>query len=270
MIVLPPARSRLKRRLREFWDTQSIYWSMFTDEIADRSKLRGRAASFIPAGGKILDIACGTTANSPWLLPRGEYFGTDISLGGLRHAKRKSLSLCCADAEGLPFGGECFDAVISTYALEHSVDPVKMLREMHRVVRPGGTIVLLGPTWDLPFWFPNALRSRASSILWRCRYTLERFIGQVAGYFLGRLPFVIIEEPDAFSQPFTYDSDAVYIVWSYEVIRQMENWGCRLVHFEVDDRLLGSSIVVRSFKRLLMLLPMYRFAGSTSLMVFER
>jgi hypothetical protein len=46
----------------------------------------------------------------------------------------------------------------------------------------------------------------------------EFWDARFAGYFLGRLPFVIIEEPGAFSKPFTYDSNAVYVVWWYEVI----------------------------------------------------
>jgi hypothetical protein len=62
----------------------------------------------------------------------------------------------------------------------------------------------------------------------------------------------------------------VYIVWSYEVIRQMKRWGFRLIHSEVDDRLLGTNGGVRVLKRILFLLPMYRLAGSTALMVFER
>ena len=92
---------------------------------------------------------------------------------------------------------------------------------------------------------------------------------QIKAVFFGKFPFLVVEEPDAFSQPFIYDSDAVYVVWSYEVIRQMKLWGCRLIHCEVDNQLLGSHPLVRLMKRVLMLLPTYRFAGSTILMVFE-
>lgn len=261
-----PSLLRLKRCLREFWDTQPLYWGMLTEAPT----LRARAASFIPEGGRILDVACGSAVNSKWLLPRGKYFGSDISRAGLEHSRQAGLHLTCADAEALPFARESFDTAISTFALEHSVDPVRMLREMHKAVRPGGRIVLLGPAWDLPFWYPNALRSRAGSFPWRCWYTWRRLIGQIKAWFLGWLPFLMIEEPDAFSRPYVYDADAVYVVWSYEVIQQMKRWGCRLAHCEVDDQLLGSNPLVRLFKRLLMLLPLYRYAGSTLLMVFER
>jgi SAM-dependent methyltransferase len=170
----------------------------------------------------------------------------------------------------LPYADRAFDAVLSTYALEHSVNPAQMLREMVRVVRPGGRIVLLGPTWDFPFWFPSSLQSKAGDFMWRCQFTLSRFAGQLAGVLFGRLPFLIVEEPDAFAFPFVIDSDAVYIAWSYEIIRLLCLSGCHLKFAEVDTRLLGSNPLVRLLKRLLRILPMYRYSGSTVLLVFER
>ena len=94
--------------------------------------------------------------------------------------------------------------------------------------------------------------------------------GHLKGRILGRLPFERVDKPDALNHGFDFDSDVVYIVWSYEVIRQMKRWEFRLIHSEVDDRLLGMNGGVRALKQLLFLLPMYRLAGSTALMVFER
>jgi len=145
-----------------------------------------------------------------------------------------------------------------------------MLGEMVRVIRPGGRIVLLGPTWDFPFWYPNSLLTRASSFFWRLRYTLKRLVAQTIAQLGGASPFLVIDNPDAFTQPFVYDSDAIYVAWSFEVIRQLRSWDCKLIHFETDDQLLGHNSFVRLAKRAVMLLPAYRHAGSTSLMVFER
>lgn len=264
------SRSQLKQRLVEFWNTQQVYWDGITDEVSANTPYRGRAASFIAEGSRILDVACGSAANAQWLRPRGAYFGSDISQGGLKRVQQQGLNLVCADAEALPFSDGAFDAVIATFALEHSIRPVLVLREMCRIVRRAGRIVLLGPTWDLPFWYPAALQSKSEKPGWRRSYTWKRLLGQLRGWLFGRLPFLFVEDPDALSRPFVYDADTVYVVWSYEVIRQMKRWGFRLVHCEVDDRLLGHRVLVRLFKRLLYLLPLYRYAGSTSLMVFER
>ena len=268
--AMPKSRDLLKAKLKEFWNAQEIYWSLLVEEPASKPTIRARAISFIPEDSRTLDVACGCATNSAWLLDRGQYFGSDISLRGLLRAQRQGLNLVCADAEDLPFADRSFDAVLSTYALEHSANPAQMLREMVRVVKPGGRIVLLGPTWDFPFWFPNSLQSKAGSFIWRCRFTISRFAGQLAAVLFGRLPFLIVEEPDAFAFPFVADSDAVYIAWAYEIISLLRRSGCHLKFAEVDNQLLGSNPFVRQLKRLLRILPMYQYSGSTVLLVFER
>jgi len=260
----------LKARLVQYWNSQEKDRNVVLDEVAASLAVRGKVASFLPEGGRILDVACGTTANYEWFAPRGKYFGTDITLGYLRLAAKQEKRLICADAEKLPFGDSVFDAATLTFALEHAVNPVGILREMCRVVGEKGRVILLCPTWDLPFWYPNALASRSKKTGWHLQYALLRLGGQLSGWFLGRLPFVIVNEPDAFSREFEADADAVYVVWSYEVIRQLQRWGFRLIHSEVDDRLWGTSWAVRFLKRLLHLLPIYKLAGSTVLLVFER
>jgi SAM-dependent methyltransferase len=261
---------RLKSRLLEFWNNCDGYLANPTQEVSVDGSLRLRAASFVPVGSCILDVACGLGTNSGCLAARGKYFGTDVSLKFLQHPAGENLRLACSDGEALPFAPETFDAVISTYALEHCVEPVLVLREMQRVTRRGGRIILLGPAWDFPFWYPNALLSKSKSFSWRVGYTARRTGGQVRALLGGASPFAIIDEPDALTQPFVYDSDAVYVVWTYEVIRQMKEWGCSLVCGEADMPLLGENPLARFAKMSLMKMAAYRYAGSTILLVFEK
>src|SRR5215475_4758892 len=170
-MISSDARKLLKGRLKKFWNGQELYWSLLTEEKALDSENRSRAASMIPEGSRVLDVACGRAANCVWLVDRVQYFGCDISQKGLSCAERPNLRLACGDAEALPFADASVDAVLSTYALEHSTDPIQMLSEMVRVVRPGGRIVLLGPAWDFPFWFPNSLSSKAKNRFWLLKYT---------------------------------------------------------------------------------------------------
>jgi SAM-dependent methyltransferase len=260
----------LKKKLVNFWNSQRVYWDGISTEEAAASPQRERAVSFLPVGAKVLDVACGSAANASLITRRCSYIGSDISETGLRRANTPALRLVCGDVDQLPFADGSFDATISTFALEHCVNPVRMLHETQRVVRRGGRIVLLGPSWDLPFWYPNAVQSKSQEPGWRMAYTRKRLLGQLRGWFFGRLPFLRIEDPDAFHRVFVCDSDAVYVVWSYEVIRQMKRFGCRLVHAEVDDRMWGTKSAVRLLKRVLYLLPPYRHAGGTVLLVFER
>jgi SAM-dependent methyltransferase len=264
------ARSQLKEQLVKFWDSHEFAREPGVDEAAANLPYRERMASHVPENSRILDIACGTCANARWLLPRGHYYGVDISQGLLRLVRQPGLCLSCADAEKLPYREGTFDAALLTFALEHTVSPVEVLKEMARVVQPGGRIILLGPTWDFPFWYPSALKSRAVKPSWRLRYTAQRTLSQMAGWIFGRLPFLMIEDPDALTSQFEFDGDAVYITWSYEVIEQMKRLGCELVHWETDDQLLGDRLIIRMIKRVLLCLPPYRRAGSTTLLVFER
>jgi len=262
---------KLKERLRRFWDGHQPYWESLASETSTLSPHRQKPFRFIPDGAKVLEVGCGNGANGRWLSERTQYVGIDISITALRQAICRPVALICGDAENLPFRDEAFDVVIATYTLEHLVNPKLGLQEMYRVSRPGGRIVLLGPSWDFPWWFPNSLRSRASRKWWRLIYTIRRFVGQMRGWLIGQLPFLVIDNPDVFTTGYTYDDeDAVYVVWTYEVIEFLCQMGCRLCHWEVDDRLLGTHPAVRLLKTLLLRLPPYRYAGSTLLLVFEK
>lgn len=265
-----PGADRLKQNLRAFWNAQQCYWDITSSGQCVEAPARQRAASFLSAGELVLDVACGTAANAAWLKDRCHYFGVDLSITALQRPIDFRLRLACGDADCLPFHSDSFGAAIATYVLEHAVDPTKTLQEMCRVVKPHGKIILLGPAWDFPFWFPNSLRSKGASRWWRLGYTLKRLWGQVLGWFFGRLPFAAVNDPDAFHSEFIYDADAVYIVWTYEVVRIMKQWGHTLVHWETDDQLLGTNPAVRLFKRLLMRFPIYRYAGSNITLVFEK
>jgi SAM-dependent methyltransferase len=260
----------LKKRLVRFWNSWDVYWDPISTTEARESPQREKAVSFLPEGGRVLDVACGSAANASLIARRCAYVGADISPTGLHRAMDSALCLVCGDAEQLPFARDTFDATISTFALEHSVNPIRMLQEMHRVVRPGGRIVLLGPSWDLPFWYPNAIQSDMQDPARRVAYMCRRLLGQVNGWVFGRLPFFCVEEPDVFHRELVNDADAVYVVWTYEVIRQMKRFGCRLIHAEADDRMWGTNRPVRLMKRMLYRLPPYQHAGSTVLLVFER
>ncbi|MGB9336681.1 MAG: class I SAM-dependent methyltransferase [Candidatus Acidiferrales bacterium] len=259
----------LKQRLRTFWDGQQVYWELLESHVATSAPLRHKMAAFVPDGARVLDLACGTCANSGFLGEHCRYFGVDVAIAGLKRASRE-LTLACGDAEQLPFASSTFDAVLATYVLEHSATPRAMLSQMLRVLRPGGRLLLLGPAWDFPFWYPNSLHTRAPNLGWRIRYTIGRLARQARGVLFGRLPFDTVADPDAFHTPFIYDSDAVYIVWTYEVIRFLARNGAKLIHWEADDKLLGKNAMVRGMKHALMTLPAYRRAGSTILMVFEK
>lgn len=96
---------------------------------------------------RILDIGCGEgTYNYRIALRGARVFGFDLNRDQLRRAaashKTPSTGFFCADASALPLRPEQFDTVMSLCVFEHLPDDRQTLREMWRVLRPGGRILL--------------------------------------------------------------------------------------------------------------------------------
>jgi demethylmenaquinone methyltransferase/2-methoxy-6-polyprenyl-1,4-benzoquinol methylase len=106
-------------------------------------------------GQLILDVAAGTgTSSEPFLDAGATVIPTDISPGMLRvgRERRPGLSFVAADALRLPFADASFDAVTISFGLRNVEDPSAALREMRRVTRSGGTLVVC--EFSMPTWRP--------------------------------------------------------------------------------------------------------------------
>jgi len=104
-------------------------------------------------GERILDLAAGTgTSSQPFADAGAKVVPCDFSLGMLRVGKehRPHLAFTAGDGTRLPFADDTFDAVTISFGLRNVVDPGAGLREMLRVTRPGGRLVVCefsSPTW---------------------------------------------------------------------------------------------------------------------------
>lgn len=104
------------------------------------------AEAIIPVPGmRILDLAAGTGTSSRPLADAGALVvPTDLSLGMLRVGKQRhpELNFVNGDALRLPFADQSFDAVTISFGLRNVEDTVAALREMRRVTKPGGRLVI--------------------------------------------------------------------------------------------------------------------------------
>ena len=102
-------------------------------------------AAAIAPGQSVLDVACGTGVLARAVADRvglsGSVAGLDSSEEMLEVARRKSdtIEWRMGRAEAIPFPDESFDAVVSQFGIMFFEKPAGALREMIRVLRPGGT-----------------------------------------------------------------------------------------------------------------------------------
>jgi SAM-dependent methyltransferase len=101
----------------------------------------------LPPGGRALDVGCGTGANGPVLAARSAFaVGVDASPIPLGlEVQRSHGARLRADAGRLPFAAESFDLVAALDVLEHLDDDAGGVREVRRVLRPGGVAVIFVP-----------------------------------------------------------------------------------------------------------------------------
>lgn len=110
---------------------------------------RYRERQFGDASGRVLDVACGTGTNFPYLPVDIDLVGIDISPDMLANAREEldrlplEGSLRRMDAQALAFPDDCFDTVISALSTCTFPDPIEALQEMERVCKPDGRILLL-------------------------------------------------------------------------------------------------------------------------------
>lgn len=135
-------RTSAIRSPAEIYDQQFVpaLFEPFSGLLADAARLR--------PGQRVLDVACGTgvlTCTAAQRVgPAGVVVGLDISPEMLAVARRKPFAIEWVDgrAEALPFPDARFDAVVSQFGMMFFDDRVAALREMRRVLRPGGRLAV--------------------------------------------------------------------------------------------------------------------------------
>ena len=161
---MPDQNDNLKERVRAFWQanpcgvkfaeaapgTRRFY------ELVESHRYTSEwhipvAADFVSAGGsKVLEIGCGLGTDGAQFAKAGaDYTGVDLTEAAVELARRRFElfdlpgKFQTADAENLDFADESFDLVYSHGVLHHTPDTAKSIREIYRVLRPGGRAIVM-------------------------------------------------------------------------------------------------------------------------------
>lgn len=136
-----------------FWDRVSGLYDFF-ETVYNGNVYRGlgeRVAAEIGLNDTVLECACGTGAISRYIAPKCKTLtATDFSVGMLRQAKKNcqsysNVKIKRADMTHLKCRDNRFDAVVAGNVIHLLEDPLAAVKELERVCRPGGKIII--PTY---------------------------------------------------------------------------------------------------------------------------
>ena len=256
-----------KRRLDRFWDSSRDYYAQAQAANPEAAPERRHLLAWLGAGDRVLDLGAGSCENALWLPEGCRYVGFDVSTAALAIAGElgRPGRRVRGDGEALPFRDGAFDAVLSTWALEHLHEPGRTLLEAARVVRPGGYLLVVGSAWDLPWAMPPSLHPRR-----RLPVALVRLGRQLRSLADGRHRFDLVPEPRVLTEGYVPDADAVHVAQGALVARFLAAAGLEIVEHRGLPHRPDPAGLRGLLRRALRRVPLWRHGWGNVLLVARR
>lgn len=145
--------------LRDFYEDPAVPASSGADRARRQADMLADVLASAPDRARILDIGCGdgfATAVAAARLPAHRFAGLDWSAPSLGLARDRGLAVLRAGLDtSLPIRSASVDVVIMSEVIEHLVDTDSAVEEAHRVLKPGGSLLLSTP--NLAAWYNRGL-----------------------------------------------------------------------------------------------------------------
>jgi len=194
------ARRRVKAEA--FFDEQAASWDTLRAQLLDQAASLSSLLPLIPRGLRVADIGTGTGGMLPQLAEFAESIvAVDISKEMLRRARARAKSLDLhnveflkADLQSLPIPSASVDAAFATLVLHHAPNPRAALQEMGRILKPGGSLVIV----DLDEHPHDWLRDEQADV-W-LGFTRDEIMGHLASVGLSNAQYRIVSQVDTGSK----------------------------------------------------------------------
>jgi len=166
---------------------------LFAFNLVNRDRWVAEQAANLPAGARVLDMGAGSCPYHS-LFAHCRYETQDsieLNANQLRHGGYGRIDYRC-DIANVPVADGEFDAILCTEVLEHVREPIKVVKEMARILKPGGRLMLTAPLGSgihqepyhyyggyTPYWYQDFLREAGfSQIRVEANAGSFRFFGQ--------------------------------------------------------------------------------------------
>ena len=233
----------LKYRQRGYgyhWDLNSMHIKKMNSFVKARylkciMLLEDKIGSF--CGKKIIDLGCGDGVLTYELSRRNaESYGVDISADAIGFAKQKHASLgstasfyveSCIETH---FNNSFFDAVVSSDVIEHLLEPIKLLKEIDRILKPGGVAIISTPIRLTEFpldkmhqteWFMDEFINLIKDIFCQAEFEYSHpvFWTELIGYsYRSRL---MVNFLSYFRNPFLQSEKWRYFSMQYAIVKKI-------------------------------------------------
>lgn len=164
--------------------------------------LKHHVSIFVPYAkeGEVLDIGCGSGQFLQWLAAHGFHaHGVEISQLAAQRARQIGLDVYCGELVDAQYPDDFFDVVIANHVLEHVYDPVGLIREVARILKPNGLFIIgvpniesyeyrvFGMDWgplEVPQHTYHFSYNTLNAMLQRNNFSVEKTIGK--SFFIPR------------------------------------------------------------------------------------
>lgn len=140
-------------------------YGYYSDEVSRMDRVMGKAFFLHPGrrakvdfevfylnshkGGRLLEIGCGSGAMLKSMVERGwQAEGLDFDPAAVANARQKGLTVHLGSMGDQNFSAGSFDAIVMSHVIEHVPAPRTLLQECHRVLKPGGRLVMITPNTE--------------------------------------------------------------------------------------------------------------------------
>jgi phosphatidylethanolamine/phosphatidyl-N-methylethanolamine N-methyltransferase len=178
-----------KRQVQRAYELLAPVYDFIFDWIFAPGRIAAVEQLATQRGDSVLEVGIGTGLNLPLYSPTCQLTGIDLSQEMLDKAVERVQSLAMPnvilkvmDATSMSFGDNEFDTAVATYTISAVPDPVAVLREMRRVVKPGGTLVVLNHFRSerrLTGWVEDLLAPVCTRLGWKSNLPLAPLLEQV-------------------------------------------------------------------------------------------